>query len=135
MDLIQMAREMGKAIQASAEYRRVDAARRANDGDTSLQDGIGRFNLLRMEMSQEMQKENKDEKKLQSLNEELQQVYTEVMGNANMMEYNIAKQDLDELMQKVNAIFAMCLNGEDPDTCEIPEGGCSGSCATCGGCH
>lgn len=135
MDLIQMAREMGKAIQASAEYRRVDAARKANDGDTSLQDGIGRFNLLRMEMSQEMQKENKDEKKLQSLNEELQQVYTEVMGNANMMEYNIAKQDLDELMQKVNAIFAMCLNGEDPDTCEIPEGGCSGSCATCGGCH
>ena len=135
MDLIQMAREMGKAIQASAEYRRVDAARKANDGDTSLQDGIGRFNLLRMEMSQEMQKENKDEKKLQSLNEELQQVYTDVMGNPNMMEYNIAKQELDEVVQKVNAILGMCLNGEDPDTCEIPEGGCTGSCATCGGCH
>ena len=86
-------------------------------------------------MNQEMQKENKDEKKLQSLNEELQQVYTDVMGNPNMMEYNIAKQELDEVVQKVNAILGMCLNGEDPDTCEIPEGGCTGSCATCGGCH
>lgn len=135
MDLIQMAREMGKAIQATEEYKRCEAARKANDADQSLQDGIGNFNLKRMEMSQEMQKEEKDEKKLQALNEELQQIYTEVMGNPNMMEYNIAKQELDEMMQKVNAILAMCVNGEDPDTCEIPEHSCSGSCATCGGCH
>ena len=52
MDLIQMAREMGKAIQATAEYQRVEAARKANDEDASLQDGIGRFNLKRMEMHQ-----------------------------------------------------------------------------------
>lgn len=135
MDLIQMAREMGKAIQATAEYQRVEAARKANDEDASLQDGIGRFNLKRMEMNQEMQKEEKDEKKLQALNEELQKIYTDVMGNANMMEYNIAKQEMDEMMQKVNAILMMCVNGEDPDTCEIPDHNCTGSCATCGGCH
>ena len=135
MDLIQMAREMGKVLQASEEYKNYEAARKANDEDQALQDGIGRFNLRRMEMSQEMQKENKDEKKLQALNEELQQIYTEVMGNPNMMAYNIAKQDLDELMQKVNAILSMCVNGEDPDTCEIPEHGCTGSCESCGGCH
>lgn len=135
MDLIQMAREMGKALQASPEYQRVDAARRANDEDASLQDGIGRFNLKRMEMNQEMQKEEKDDKKLQALNEELQQIYTDVMGNPNMMEYNIAKQEMDEMMQKVNAILMMCVNGEDPDTCEIPDQSCTGSCATCGGCH
>lgn len=135
MDLIQMAREMGKVLQASEEYKNYETARKANDEDQALQDGIGRFNLRRMEMSQEMQKENKDEKKLQALNEELQQIYTEVMGNPNMMAYNIAKQDLDELMQKVNAILSMCVNGEDPDTCEIPEHGCTGSCESCGGCH
>ncbi|MGI5894445.1 MAG: YlbF family regulator [Candidatus Merdivicinus sp.] len=135
MDLIQMAREMGKALQATEEYKRFEAARKANDEDQSLQDGIGDFNLKRMKMSQEMQKEEKDEKKLQELNEELQRIYTEVMGNANMMEYNIAKQELDEMMQKVNAILSMCVNGEDPDTCEIPEHNCTGSCATCGGCH
>ena len=90
---------------------------------------------LSMEMNQEMQKEEKDEKKLQALNEELQKIYTDVMGNPNMMEYNIAKQEMDEMMQKVNAILMMCVNGEDPDTCEIPDHNCTGSCATCGGCH
>ena len=135
MDLIKMAREMGKEIQATDAYKAYEAAKKANDEDQSLQDGISEFNLKRMALNQEMQKEEKDTAKLQALNEELQEIYTKVMGNEHMMAYNIAKQDLDDLMQKINAILVMCVNGEDPDTCEIPEQGCTGSCSTCGGCH
>ena len=135
MDLIKMAREMGKEIQATEAYKAYEAAKKANDEDQSLQDGINEFNLKRMALNQEMQKEEKDSAKLQALNEELQEIYTKVMGNENMMAYNIAKQDLDDMMQKINAILVMCVNGEDPDTCEIPEHNCTGSCSTCGGCH
>jgi len=134
MKLIEMAREMGKEIQTMPEYKRLMAAKEANDNDKDLQDGIGKFNLKRLEMNNEMQKPERDDAKLQALNEELQKIYTEVMGNASMMEFNIAKQEMDEIMQKVNAILTMCVNGEDPETCEIPTG-CSGSCSTCGGCH
>ncbi len=134
MKLIEMAREMGKEIQATEEYKRLQVAKAANDNDEVLQDGIGKFNLKRMEMNNEMQKPERDDEKLQALNEELQQIYTDVMGNPNMMEFNIAKQEMDEMMQKVNAILTMCVNGEDPETCEIPTG-CSGSCSSCGGCH
>lgn len=135
MDLIKMAREMGKEIQATAEYKRVMAAQEACDKDAALQDGIGQFNLKRMDLNNEMQKEDKDDNKLQALNTELQKIYTDVMGNANMMEYNIARQEMDAIMQKVNAVLTMSLNGEDPETCEIPEHNCSGSCSSCGGCH
>ncbi len=134
MKLIEMAREMGKEIQNMPEYKRLMAAKEANDNDKELQDGIGKFNLKRLEMNNEMQKPERDDAKLQALNEELQKIYTEVMGNASMMEFNIAKQEMDEIMQQVNAILTMCVNGEDPETCEIPTG-CSGSCSTCGGCH
>lgn len=134
MKLIEMAREMGKEIQNMSEYKRLMAAKEANDNDKELQDGIGKFNLKRLEMNNEMQKPERDDAKLQALNEELQKIYTEVMGNASMMEFNIAKQEMDEIMQQVNAILTMCVNGEDPETCEIPTG-CSGSCSTCGGCH
>ncbi len=134
MKLIEMAREMGKEIQSTPEYKRLMAAKEANDNDKELQDGIGKFNLKRLEMNNEMQKPERDDAKLQALNEELQKIYTEVMGNASMMEFNIAKQEMDEIMQQVNAILTMCVNGEDPETCEIPTG-CSGSCSTCGGCH
>lgn len=135
MDLIQQAREMGKTIQASEEYKRLMAAQEANDQDIALQDGIGEFNLKRLELNNEMQKEEKDANKLQALNTELQQIYTDVMGNPNMMEFNMAKQEMDEMMQKVNAILTLCVNGEDPDTCEIPAAGCGGSCSSCSGCH
>ena len=126
MDLIKMAREMGKEIQATEAYKAYEAAKKANDEDEALQNGINEFNLKRMALNQEMQKEEKDSAKLQALNEELQEIYTKVMGNENMMAYN---------MQKINAILVMCVNGEDPDTCEIPEHSCTGSCSTCGGCH
>ena len=129
-----MAREMGKEIQSTAEYKRRMAAKEANDNDKDLQDGIGKFNLKRLEMNNEMQKPERDDAKMQALNEELQKIYTEVMGNPSMMEFNIAKQEMDEIMQQVNAILTMCVNGEDPETCEIPTA-CSGSCSTCGGCH
>lgn len=135
MDLIKMAREMGKEIQATEAYKVYEAAKKANDEDQALQDGINEFNLKRMALNQEMQKEEKDSDKLQALNEELQKIYTKVMGNEHMMAYNIAKQDLDDMMQKINSILVMCVNGEDPDTCEIPEHSCTGSCSTCGGCH
>ncbi len=130
-----MAREMGKEIQATEAYKAYEAAKKANDEDQALQDGINEFNLKRMALNQEMQKEEKNSDKLQALNEELQEIYTKVMGNEHMMAYNIAKQDLDDMMQKINSILVMCVNGEDPDTCEIPEHSCTGSCSTCGGCH
>ena len=56
------------------------------------------------------------------------------MCNDNMIEYNKAKEEFDAVMQRANAIIELCTEGEDPATCE-PATGCTGSCATCGGCH
>ena len=67
MDLIQMTRELGKAIQASEEYRKMQEAQTACDGDAVLQDGIGEFNLLRMQISTEAPEEGKGADKLQGI--------------------------------------------------------------------
>lgn len=37
MDIIAMARELGKAIQQDERYKRIDAAKTANDKDEELQ--------------------------------------------------------------------------------------------------
>ena len=57
------------------------------------------------------------------------------MQNEHMADFTMAKADMDKLLQEVNGIIALCCDGEDPDTCEVQTGGCSGSCSTCGGCH
>ena len=53
----------------------------------------------------------------------------------HMADFTMAKADMDKLLHEINGIIALCCDGEDPDTCEVQAGGCSGSCSTCGGCH
>ena len=47
MDIITMARELGKLIQQDERYKRIDAAKKANDEAEKLQELIAKFNLKR----------------------------------------------------------------------------------------
>ena len=46
----------------------------------------------------------------------------------------MARQELDALLNRVNAIVMQSAQGEDPDTTDYQEA-CGGNCASCGGCH
>ena len=134
MDVIETARELGKAIQQDERFIRFAKARLANDNDTDLQNAIGQFNIKRMELEKAVSAEEKDEQLVAKLNEELRTVYGEIMSSAAMVEYNTAKALVDQMMSEVNVILSKSLEGEDPATCEATEA-CTGSCSTCGGCH
>ena len=92
MDVITLARELGKAIQADERYAAYNAA-----------------------------------KKVRTL-------YGEIMSTESMTKFNEAKTALDELVNSVNTIITMSVNGQDPDTVD-PTASCSGDCSACGGCH
>ena len=96
---------------------------------------IGEFNLKRMAINNEAGKENRDESKLQELNAELRHVYAEIMKNPNMTAYNQAKEAFDAVLKRVNAIIALSAEGEDPETADLTEDACGGSCSSCAGCH
>lgn len=133
MEIIQLARELGVALQQQECYKKFDAARKANDNDKNLQEMIGQFNLVRMSMDQALSAEERDNEKIKQLNEELSRLYTEVMDNPLMQAYNAAKTDLDALMQKITTVLSAAASGEDPLTVDL--NGCTGSCETCSGCH
>ena len=135
MDAIKAARELGKAIQQDERYIAYNQAKFNNDNDEELQKLIGEFNLKRQQLGLEMSKgaDEKDEAKIEETNKEMQKLYALIMQNEHMAEFTMAKQGMDKLVNDVNAIIGMCCDGEDPDTCEISA--CTGSCATCGGCH
>ncbi|MFR7854406.1 MAG: YlbF family regulator [Acutalibacteraceae bacterium] len=135
MDIIAAARALGAAIQADERYKKVLEQRRINDADKELQELIGEFNMARMSVDNELGKEDgRDEEKIKEFNSTLRRLYGKIMCNDNMIEYNKAKEEFDAVMQRANAIIELCTEGEDPATCE-PATGCTGSCATCGGCH
>ncbi len=134
-DILSITRQLGAAIQQEDVYLAYQAAKAANDNDEALQALIGEFNLLRLSLNAELQKpdEEKSQSKIDELNASLQRSYNAVMENESMKQFNEAKGQMDQLTNQVTSILAMCIEGQDPETCE--PAGCSGSCSTCGGCH
>ncbi|MCC8192510.1 MAG: YlbF family regulator [Ruminococcus sp.] len=135
MSVIEKARELGKALQESAEYQQYIEAKRVNDTDVDLQNMIGEFNMLRMQLNQEMSKEEKNSDEMKRLDGEIKTLYGKIMSNKSMAEYNACTEKMEKIMNSVNYIISQAANGEDPMTCPETAPSCTGSCSTCGGCH
>nr|WP_319488221.1 YlbF family regulator [uncultured Caproiciproducens sp.] len=135
MDIISLAREIGKEIQKDQRYLSMQLAKQNSDDDQKLQDSIGEFNLKRMAINNEAQKAEQDADKMQVLNQELRGVYAQIMQNPNMTAYNKAKEDMDALLQRISAIIGQSADGEDPETTDYEQSSCAGDCSSCGGCH
>ena len=134
MTVLEAVRNLGEAIQKDERFIRYIKAKLANDSDETLQNQIGEFNTVRMNLDREMNSETQDEAKINSLNEKLRDIYTAVMSSKTMLEYNTAKAEVDAMLNDINSIIMQCVEGEDPTTAE-PQVACTGSCSTCGGCH
>ena len=134
MDIIKMAREMGVAIQQEPEYLALCAAKQANDEDETLQQMIVDFNAL---MQEGEKKAAEDESAIDEIGAQIQDSYDAIMSNVNMVRYNQCKDKMDAMMQKVVAILAASVNGEDPMTFDPDaqeEHHCGGDCGHCHGC-
>ena len=134
MGIIEATRNLGVEIQKDERFIRFIKAKLANDNDESLQNQIGEFNTVRMNLDREMNAETQDENKIKELNEKLREIYTAVMSSKTMLDYNTAKAEVDAMLNDINSIIMQCVEGEDPMTAE-PHTACTGSCSTCGGCH
>lgn len=133
MDIIEMTRVLGKALQEDDRYTAYMLAKQANDNDKELQQQITDFDTMRNELNAELCKEDKDTDRIKELDKGIKSNYKKIMSNKNMMVFSAAQGALEALVNNMNQIITLCANGEDPDTCE-PSQGCTGSCSTCGGC-
>ena len=137
MSVIELTRQLGAAIQADERYKAFDEAKKANDADKELNDLIGKINLVQLNYQQEASKgEAADEKVMENYGKEFEELYRAVMLNGNMVKFEAAKTAIDDMMNEIMGILALCIDGQDPATCEpAHEHSCGGSCDSCGGCH
>ncbi len=132
MSLEKLTRELGKAIQQDERYLAMQKAIEANEKDTALNELMSKIQLIQVSYQHEASKEEPNEDKMKAYDEEFRSVYTEIMMNPNMQAYEKARQDIDELMNYLTGILAMCVNGDDPDTCDPKAHSCGGDCGSCG---
>ena len=136
MDIIRMARDLAKAIQQDERYQRLIKAGAANDKNEKLQSMIEEFNSLRQEINNELMKgSGKGQEKLASCDQKLKSLYGEIMETPEMAEYNAAKGELETLLNFIGQLMSAAANGEDPETFEVRESSCGGTCSSCGGCQ
>ena len=136
MDIIEITRQLGAAIQQDDRYLAFHEARRTNEADTDLNDLINKIQLIHMSYQHEAAKDDANEEKLAAYDKEFSEVYQTVMANENMQKYEAARHAVDDMMNEITAILSLCVQGEDPKTCQPQEEHhCSGECGSCGGCH
>lgn len=135
MEIIEeKARELGALIQKDERYLAFVQARKNNEADSDLNELIDRLGQIQDEYGEAVQNEDLSESEKEKYDKRFRDVYTVVMQNENMIAYQQAKAEMDSLMQYIMQLLSMCVNGADPATCEVPEQGCAGNCASCGGC-
>ncbi len=133
MDVIEIARQLGAALQETEEYKSFVAARERNEKDELLNTQVSEINLIKMNYENETQKDEPDKDKLEQLDRDFMELYKVIMSNENMKSYQAASAALDAVCDRIHNIILMCQHGEDPATCEPSS--CTGNCGTCGGCH
>ena len=109
MNIIALARELGKAIQQEESYIKLHEVQDKADADTELQSLIGEFNLKRMSINNEASKKERDQDKLSQLNTEMREVYSKIMSNENMIAYNSAKEEFDAVANRVLRVQTLIL--------------------------
>lgn len=135
MDIIEMARNLGTEIQKSKEYEALVKAKTANEADTVLNEQIGQFNLVKMQIQSASSEEKPDKERIDKKTEELKQLYQAIMENENMRAFEQASEEINDMLNQIKQILTVAVNGGDPQTCSVKESGCSGSCDSCSGCH
>ena len=135
MDCIDLFKKAAAALQTDPRYLELDAARRENDNDAELQNLIGEFNLARLDLNNESAKTETNAARVAELNQRVNALYSQIMASEGMVRYNTAKKECEAMVSHIDAIINTAMNDGDPMTVKAPDGACTGSCSTCGGCH
>ena len=111
MDCIDLFKRAAVALQTDSRYLVLDQTRKANDKDEELQNLIGEFNLARMDLNNEIGKNERDDARIAELNEKVNSLYGQIMGNEGMVAYNEAKRECENLVNYIDAIINTAMNG------------------------
>ena len=134
MDCIELFKKAAAAMQTDPRLLALTTAQKACDEDQVLQELIGQFNLLRIDLNEEIGKSERDNQKIAELNEKVGKVYNQIMETPAMVTYNEAKTAVEGMINHINAIVNTAVEGGDPMLVEEPSA-CTGSCSSCSGCH
>ncbi|MCI9625955.1 MAG: YlbF family regulator [Clostridia bacterium] len=130
MEVLEQAKLLGKAIADSDIFVTFKNAEAAYLSDSAAQELTQEYNKKREQLAKQAAKEDVTPQELLEVRKQINAEFEKLTENDVIRRYVNTKQQLDEMMNKVDSVIRFEVTGE-----EQTEGGCSGSCGSCGGCH
>ena len=127
-EIFEKARELGEAIIESEEYKELKRAETAQENDKEALALLKEYSEVRERLAAEIQKGDVGEERMASIREELEEAYGKITTNDSVTAYINAQRTFQAVIDQMTNIISFHITGKLP-------GGCSGSCASCGGCH
>ena len=130
MDMVfQKTRELGEALLESEAYLKMKAAE-----DKALQNGeaaqtMAAFIEKRGELQSMMQTDNPDPGAMKRLSDELDELQDRLQMIDDVVALTEARNQFNSLIGQINQVLQFIVTGR------MDEGGCSGDCGACSGCH
>lgn len=124
--ILEKAKELGALMKDSEIVAKYNAAKAAFDADAEINDLVGQFNLARMNLTEQSQKEQTDPELLKQLQEKTQSIYEQIMQKEAMRALDGANIALEDMVKQVNQILQNSISGGSA---------CTHDCSFCAGCH
>lgn len=120
--IIEKAAELGEMIKETDVMKRLAAATAKYESDAEFLALVEKYNAF----AAGMRTHKEDREVYDKLEEELGNIYDEIMDHPTMKEYAAAKAEADELMEKVYGEITFRVTGKRP---------CNHHCDGCDGCN
>ena len=130
MDMIfQKTRELGEALLESEIYTKMKAAEEKAMKNEEAARLMSEMLERRSSIQEMMQQTNPDPAALKRLSDEMDDIQEQLQMMDDIVELTQARSEFNSLIGQVNQVLQFIVTGKIDE----PEGGCTGSCATCGG--
>lgn len=131
--IFEKTRELGQALLESEIYQTMKAAEDKALQNAEAAETMGAYLELRKQVQDLLATENPDPAALKRLSDEMDQKQEKLNLIDDIVELTKARNDFSGLIAQVNQVLQFIVTGKMD---EPEQGGCSGSCASCGGgCH
>ena len=132
MDMVfEKTRELGEALQQSEAYLRMKEAETKAMQNMEAAEMMAQYLEKRSQIQEMMEVENPDPGAMQRLSNEMDQIQEKLQMIDDIAELTAARAEFNALIGQINQVLQFIVTGRMTDE----EGGCSGSCNSCSGCH
>jgi len=122
-------RELGQALVESEIYKTMKEAEDKAMQNTEAANTMGKYMELRSQLQEMLSQPEPDTVKMQELSNEMDSVHDKLQNIDDIVALTKAREDFNNLIGQVNQVLQFIVTGK----LDEPEGGCTGSCASCGG--